>query len=74
MLTFLTYALTFAAGGLTSELWRIAQERRALRYITRIVVGQAKSPETVLSCWSADPHNWCNKPGCPRCWDGWGRS
>lgn len=74
MISVLGYLLVFIAGLITCDLIRIAQERRAIRHITRVIVGQAGPAEAALSEWSADPHNMCDRPGCPRCWGGWGCS
>ncbi|TDC02861.1 hypothetical protein E1267_28190 [Nonomuraea longispora] len=74
MLTFLTYAGTFIGGLLTCDLIRIAQERYRLHQVARLMVRRAEPVDVVISCWSADPANFCDRPGCPRCWGGWGRS
>ncbi|MEU7895573.1 hypothetical protein AB0B45_22300 [Nonomuraea sp. NPDC049152] len=74
MISVLGYLLVFIAGLITCDLIRIAQERRAIRHITRVIFHQAGPAEAALSEWSADPHNMCDRPGCPRCWGGWGRS
>lgn len=74
MLTFLSYFLTFAAGFIACDLVRAAQEHLTLTRITRVITYRADPPDVVLSCWSADPNNLCDKPGCPRCWNGWDRS
>lgn len=74
MLTVLSYVGAFAAGFIGCDLVRIAQEHRALRYITHAMNRRSEPVDAVVSGWAADPHNWCDKPGCPRCWGDGGRS
>jgi hypothetical protein len=73
MISVLLYLLVFAAGGVTNELVRIVQERYRLRQTVRSTVQTAGSPDMVLRIWSRHRANWCDRPGCPRCWGRWGR-
>lgn len=74
MLTFLTYALVFLAGCAFCDLVTWLQERRAILRITRIMLAESGPIDTVVIQWSADPHNWCDRPGCHRCWGSGGSS
>ncbi|MFI6743700.1 hypothetical protein ACIBI9_63460 [Nonomuraea sp. NPDC050451] len=73
MITVLLYLITFAAGFLSCDLVRIAQERLRLRQAVRFTVDAAGSPDKVLRIWSSHRANWCDRPGCPRCRGRWGR-
>ncbi|MGN9786867.1 hypothetical protein ACTMTF_35970 [Nonomuraea sp. ZG12] len=73
MIAVLLYLVVFAAGFLACDLVRIAQERFRIRQAVRLSVGAAGSPDMVLRIWSSRRANWCDRPGCPRCWGRWGR-
>lgn len=73
MIAVLLYLVVFAAGFLSCDLVRIAQERYRLRQVVRHSVRTAGSPDKVLRIWSSHRANWCDRPGCPRCWGRWGR-
>ncbi|MFI6995837.1 hypothetical protein ACIBK9_25510 [Nonomuraea sp. NPDC050227] len=73
MITVLLYLVVFAAGFLACELVRIAQERFRIHQVVRFSVHSAGSPDKVLRVWSSRRANWCNRPGCLRCWGRWGR-
>ncbi|MEV4079803.1 hypothetical protein AB0J43_05880 [Nonomuraea fuscirosea] len=73
MITILIYVLVFLTGGLFIELVRMGQERYRLWQVSRATVGQGRSLDVVAQGWAASPQNWCNKPGCPRCWGRWSR-
>ncbi|MFE3451581.1 hypothetical protein ACFXJ8_21925 [Nonomuraea sp. NPDC059194] len=73
MITALTYFLAFCAGGIASELVRMAQDRLSLRQAVRLFVRVGGSPDQMLRIWSNHPGNRCDRPGCPRCRRRWGR-
>lgn len=73
MIAVLLYLVVFAAGFLACDLVRIAQERFRIRQVACLTVGTAGSPDKVLRIWSSHRANWCDRPGCPRCWGRWGR-
>ncbi|GGO67098.1 hypothetical protein [Nonomuraea cavernae] len=73
MISVLLHLMVFAAGFLACELVRICQERYRLRQAVRSTVQTAGSPDMVLRIWSGHRANWCDRPGCPRCWGRWGR-
>ncbi|MDF5758177.1 hypothetical protein [Spongiactinospora sp. TRM90649] len=66
--------LVFLAGFIACDLVRFGQERYRLYRITRALIRMGDAAEMVCKEWAEDPANWCNRPGCPRCWGGWVRS
>ncbi|MFK4035352.1 hypothetical protein ACI2LC_06080 [Nonomuraea wenchangensis] len=74
MISVLVYLLVFLAGGLFIELVRMSQERYRQWQVSRATIRQGDSLEMAARGWAASPRNWCNKPGCQRCWGRrWGR-
>ncbi|MBA2896641.1 hypothetical protein [Nonomuraea soli] len=73
MIAFVSHALAFLAGLLICDLIRLTHSRYRLRQTSRLVVRMGGPLELAVTRWASDPHNWCNRPGCPRCWQGWGR-
>lgn len=71
MFTFVSYAVTFLAGLLVCDLIRIVRDRYRVRQVARLVVRMGGPLESAVHAWAADPHNWCDRPGCSRCWKGW---
>ncbi|MFI6388694.1 hypothetical protein [Nonomuraea sp. NPDC050540] len=61
MTSFLIVLGAFLVGVLAGDLIRIGQGRRDIARIHR-------SADLACRIWSADPANWCDRPGCPRCW------
>lgn len=74
MFTFVSYALAFLAGLLLSDLIHFAEAQHQVRQMARLVARMGGPLETTINRWAADPRYWCDRPGCSRCWGGWGRS
>lgn len=71
MMTVLPYLVAFLAGFLTCEALRISHERRLAALFTD--TDTTSGPDAACQEWAANPEFWCNRPGCVRCWDMWGR-
>ncbi|MEV5495630.1 hypothetical protein AB0M50_09515 [Nonomuraea fuscirosea] len=72
MMAILPYLVAFLAGFHTCEVLRIAHERRIADLFTN-AASTAGDADAACQEWAADPEFWCNRPGCVRCWDMWGR-
>ncbi|MEV0146328.1 MULTISPECIES: hypothetical protein [unclassified Nonomuraea] len=74
MMTVLPYLVAFLAGFFVCEALRITHERQLANLFTGTGTNVASDVDAACQEWAADPEFWCNRPGCPRCWEGWGRS
>jgi hypothetical protein len=66
MMTVVTHLVALLAGFLTCDALRVLHARR---------IAELNAADWDAACqqWAADPEFWCNRPGCPICWDTWGR-
>lgn len=72
MMPALPYLLVaFLAGFLTCEALRITHDRRLAAAL--LPHSDVVNVDAACQQWAADPAFWCNRPGCARCWDAWGR-
>lgn len=55
------------------HLAEVATWARARQIITAAAL-TGRTADDVARIWATSPANWCDRPGCPRCWAGWGRS
>lgn len=74
MYAFVIYTLTFLAGGVVFDLIHFIHNRYRVRQAARLMVCMGDPLETAVHTWAADPHYWCDRPGCPRCWGSGGNS
>ncbi|MEV5557135.1 hypothetical protein AB0L44_26045 [Nonomuraea wenchangensis] len=72
--TMLMYLLAFLAGFLACDLVRALRQRQIAHMLADDAPAALIDPAD-MACreWSANPSLWCNRPGCPRCFDLWGR-
>ncbi|MFI6818710.1 hypothetical protein ACIBG7_40370 [Nonomuraea sp. NPDC050328] len=70
-MTLVSHLMAFLAGLLICDLIRFLHQRYRVRQMARLLARMGGPLESAVHAWSADPHNWCDRPGCGRCWKGW---